>query len=252
MRGRKRQAGEAGRGGGFTIIELMLVVFIITLLIGIGVPSIHHIRLTYRINLSRATLSMLEEGCEMYRLDFEPKVPVEEPWKAYPPGGNNSLVWALTGYVPDAGEDKKPYNDGGSGDASTDDGADDKRGWGFRISASGKIFGPYNSTEKVPTKNPVRPVFEDSFGNEIFYFRFEGDTNEFVGGDTLVSANNPQPSMEAYAQDKNDKYMRKDLILCTKGPDSLWGSRDSDDSNIVKFYKDLPALDDVTNFIEED
>ena len=248
MSGRKPRTGRAGRGGGFTIIELMLVVFIITLLIGIGVPSIHQIRLTYRISLTRATLNMLEEGCEMYRLDFEPKVPVEEPWKAYPPGGNNSLVWALTGYVPDAGQDKAPGLD-----PLTDDGADDEKGWGFRLSASGKIFGPYNSAEKVPTKNAARPVFQDSFGNTIFYFRFEGDSpGEFVGGDTVTTSNNPQPNMEAYAKNSDNKYMRKDLILCTKGPDSLWGSRDPDDNNAVKFFRTFPSLDDITNFLEED
>jgi len=226
----------------------MLVVFIITLLIGIGVPSIHQIRLTYRINLTRATLNMLEEGCEAYRMDFEPKVPVDEPWNAYPKGGNNNLVWALTGYVPDVNQDKAP-----GADLMTDDGADNDEGWGFRLTASGKIFGPYNSAEKVPIKNPALPVFQDSFGNTIFYFRYEGGTtNQFVGGDTVTPTNNPQPSMAAYAKDSNGKYLRKDLILCTKGPDSLWGSRDPDDNNNVKFFSTFPSLDDITNFLEED
>jgi len=245
VNGRHHNATGAARRWGFTVVELMLVIFIITLLIGIGVPSVSRIRMSYLRKTSLATLKMLEKGCEMYRSDFTIRAPESEPWKAYPPGGNRSLVWALTGYVGDPNGDRTP-----GGDLMTDDGFE---GFGFRLAVKGLVYGPYNSAERV-TREGTPPVFLDSFGNTIYYFRCEGTSSlTFVGGDTVTSSNNP--TMPSYVQKKNPdstlSLSRNDIILCTKGPDALWGSRDPKDDT-VKYYKDFAAVDDVTNFLEEE
>lgn len=236
----------------FTIVELMLVIFIISLLIGIGVPSIDRLRSSYTRSLSLATLNMIEKACEIYKVNFKIRASAEQPWKAYPPGGNNSLVWALTGYVGDAGDDGTP----GEGDALKDD--DGCNGFGFRRNKRGWVYGPYGGTEGIRTKDKRRGetvprYFVDAFDNEVFYYRFQNYTVEdgkikdgrFVGGPEPDG-----PSMQEYAKNSSDDYYRRDILLCTKGPDAIWGSRDVDGTT-CELPRDFSGVDDVTNFLQE-
>jgi len=241
----------------FTIVELMLVIFIISLLIGIGVPSIDRLRSSYTRSLSLATLNMIEKACETYRVDFKIHASADQPWKAYPPGGNNSLVWALTGYAGDAGDDGTP----GVGDDALklDDGC---AGFGFRRSKRGWVYGPYGGTEGIRTKDKRGGVdchryFVDAFDNEVFYYRFEYDINEdgeidiesarFVGG---LGDDSLDPPMQEYAKNSSGDYYRRDILLCTRGPDAIWGSRDVDGTT-HELPSSFSGVDDVTNFLQE-
>lgn len=264
------QSARRRAGGGFTIVELMLVIFIIMLLIGIGVPAIDGVRRNYRRTLSLATLNMLEKACEHYRLDFKTWATAEHPWLSYPPGGTTSLVWALIGYADDMGNDATPDSDGYT--LENDDGY---KGFGFRLAGRGRRYGPYGGAEQADTDgDPV--AFVDAFQNPVFYYRFEYDVivgedgeveldadgevqveNErFVGltdedGQPIEEEGPTLPQYATRPPGEGGGYYRKDILLCTKGPDAIWGSIDADGVTRRWITDDFKGIDDVTNFLDE-
>ncbi len=82
-------------GGGFTLVELLVVIVIIGILIGLLVPAIGHVRNAARGTATRAVLAALETGLETFKGD-------QKVGGAYPPSFSDA-----TGS--DRGKAKNPY-----------------------------------------------------------------------------------------------------------------------------------------------
>ncbi len=70
----KRRVGGGARGShsqapGFTLVELMTVIFIIGLLVGILIPSLTAVRNAAKKTSSKATLGALSTGLEAFKND---------------------------------------------------------------------------------------------------------------------------------------------------------------------------------------
>jgi len=199
----------------FTLVELLVVILIISLLLAILVPTIVKVKVLTMVNASRATINLLQGGCDMYRTELN-EYPPSDAW-ALPSGstlyGRHRLVLALVGYQ---------YCDG----AEVNDG---KVGKGFRLESRGKTYGPYAAEDARMIGSPA--AFMDAFENQVYYYRYNsGYASDDPGG----------PGMPDYAKDLSGNFLRTDFVLMTKGPDDAWTSFRSD-----------TTTDDITNFIPE-
>jgi len=203
-------------GPGFTLVELMVVVSIISLLLLIGMPSALVIQKNIAAKASEVTLGTIATALKGYHNDFG----------EYPPSnskGAETICRLLTGYPGDADGNQQP-----GADPKTDDGC---AGFGFRTTGAGRnrpVHGPYFGAEKLDTTGGSEPRFADAFRQPVMYYRYNGGYN---------SGDNPEgPSDVAdYAKNDSGQFYRNDYLLITKGPDGSW-------------TKPRNGGDDITNF----
>jgi prepilin-type N-terminal cleavage/methylation domain-containing protein len=218
--------------GGFTLVELLVVIGIIVLLIGILLPVISAVRRSAEKNAGRLDLQTIGLALEAYRKDFGDYPRPPDSHRKY-----RVLAWALIG----------PYDTTASGandplsnppNQPLVDGAD---GPGFRTSyalVSGqpkgsKVFGPYLPPDKFkinPSTNadfPTTPAdlrwdILDRFGTPIEYFpRWrQGQGLQLFGTDPASAAKatydyqqqwQASPASTPSAQSQAIKYLRKAL-----------------------------------------
>ncbi len=222
----------------FTLIEMLTIVVIIGLLLGIAMPSLIKVRLQFMRSASLATLRTISGACEMYKIDFDEFPPSNNTGYPYLPAwqGRELLPLLLIGYGNDTDTKGHPMEGGATMDA--DDGKD---GFGYRMSIRGQVFGPYNGTEEAELKDSDngRPVFVDSFDNEIYYYRFNG--TQYVTADNANPSADDPPNINNYTKDDGGNYFTRDFVLCTKGPDREW----------MTTIQANPDTDDITNFLRE-
>lgn len=227
--------GGPTRRPGFTIMELMVIVVIIAMLTALSVPSIVSIRRKAKRTLSLARLGMIDAACNLYETDFE-QYPPSAPDPNLGWEGRHVLVQCLVGYQLDP--NGVEFIDG-------------KAGPGFRVVKRGKVYGPYNDTDKVPMTAGSDPrAFLDSFGNEIDYYRFDRNTRLYDSNDNTDGPDDPNHanpvSLYANSDPNADgttvpySFFRDGFILATPGPDRQWSA----------FVNDA-TTDDVTNFLKE-
>jgi len=208
----------ATRGRAFTLVELLIVIGILALLIAIMAPTVGKVKSLAKLKASQGTVNLLDGAVEMYRNDFD-DVPPSEPGAYNNWYGCQLLPLFLTGYGPDANDKGRPY-DGGA-NLAADDGKD---GYGFRIELRGKVYGPYNSAEKVATPGTARPVFVDSFANAILYFVFDQGANEYTAAHNPAATEQPD-DINVYCRRSIDlaaPFLRRDFVLISKGIDGEW------------------------------
>ncbi len=222
------------RRSAFTLVELMVVVFILGLLLTFTVVAMTKIMKKVNIDRSKLTLALLDDACRIYEQDFGAYPPSRDP--AHPDwAGGQLLVLYLVGPASDPGD---PPDGQAGDDLATDDGID---GPGYRLMRGGPQFGPYNGAEGVDTaqfNDPAQggPYFVDSFKNPIYYYVCVNDT--YVATD---NADGPLAADPGYARDAGDVYYTLDFILMTAGPDGTFSSLTDD-----------LRTDDITNFLPED
>jgi len=224
----RRTTGEArfGAARAFTLVELMVVVLIIMLMLTIMVPTLSMARLSFRVNKSQYIINLIEGACHQYQADVG----------EYPPG-LAELVQALTGYQ-DASKDLKD-------------------GFGWRKAARGKVYGPYNGTEKLElftrSVGTVRFTFKDAFDNPILYYRCTVSPPAEPGGPptfsykrVVLADRGPDP-LEDYLKGPEGKFFRTDFVLITPGPDSNWSEGEI---HWQPYYTDghWTRSDDIANF----
>ncbi|RPI64298.1 MAG: hypothetical protein EHM48_01060 [Planctomycetaceae bacterium] len=217
----------ARRTGGFTLIEMLMIIGIILILSSILVPSLIAARRVAKTAQTRATIHLLDGACQMYMHEMADILSAAAPTSPlYPPSkpgtmngvtmqGRHLLVECLTGYLNKAG-----------------DGAE---GPGFRLTGGKKLYGPYNGAENVATvvdSTNNLPVFVDSFGQPILYYcgpTFDTGHNTGTGFPTDATyVNNPAT---------NKPYINTFWII-SPGPDGeFWDPAVSGMTN-----------DDITNF----
>jgi len=135
---------------GFTLVELLAVITILVLIMAIAYPVILTITRDVRMTKTRTIISELDSGCQIYHNDHG----------QYPDSGSEQLVSDMTGL--DTGTNPTVCS-GGDYNAEVP---------GFQVTDGGKVYGPYNNSDKYTIVNDGgNYFFEDAFGNEIKYFK---------------------------------------------------------------------------------
>ncbi len=215
----------------FTLIELLVVIIIIVLLLGILAPSIGRIRKLAKTEASQARIALIDTGCEMFHEDFDFYPPSSSGSGA--PYGKELIALYMTGYANDPDGNSMP-----EADLSADDGKD---GFGFRTVKRGKVYGPYNGTEKIPTNNRI---FIDTFDNEIFYYRWDDNG---VGYDE--DHNSDDTPDQAYL-DGCANY-RKSFLLLSKGDNEKWGIKKAGSWGKFPGKNPPPEEDDSLKYFDD-
>jgi prepilin-type N-terminal cleavage/methylation domain-containing protein len=234
---------------GFTLIELLTVIVIISMLVGIAMPSLLSIKSQIMRSTCFATLRSIEGGIALYSKDFRAGKLDPDFLKANPPSsratpgfigwdGREILAFLMLGYADNPGTAGKPNLT----DFTNDDGCN---GPGFRLVERGTVYGPYVSPD-TPAKRDENnhTVFIDAYDNSFYYCRFDGATSKYLDDD---NSGGPASVMSYATTDHTTnaiKLYRRDYILFSKGPDGRWNAVQADGTWD-------PTTDDITNFLME-
>ncbi|MCY2930569.1 MAG: prepilin-type N-terminal cleavage/methylation domain-containing protein [Planctomycetota bacterium] len=195
--------------GGFTMVELLVVISIIALVIALVLPAYNSITSSILRRKVRATIAALESGCKRFKSENAGGD------NNYPPGGAVSLLKCLTG-------SGMPMAVSGGGFQN------------FR--PGGKVFGPYidPDTVKIGTLSGS-PVFKDAYGNVLAYYVRNAGGGFEGGGDPSIS--DPM----AYCRRTSSAAATVDRLIASPGPNkqygaTAWDANDGDD--IVTFVSE--------------
>lgn len=219
-----RPARSVARRGGFSLIELLVVIGILAILAGILTPMIVRSQRSAKRLRVAGDLQAISTALEAYRQDFAdyPRVlydpalgnPSDRP---NPPTGAQVLCWALIGPAPEQ-ETSAPGNV-----RLKQDGAD---GPGFRPRGTvGRKYGPYLQPEKfriadagypgesiypddplLENPNPLRAVLLDVFDRPILYFPGNTAQRAINHDENYVSTT----KVSLYDASDNEVYFRRD------------------------------------------
>ncbi len=170
------------RSGGFTLVEMLVVIMIIIVLVGLLLPALN-IAMTHATkNRMAGDINTLSAGLEAYRSDQRtyPQLDYTDATimsNAYP--ASVLLCWALIG--PSAAV------------------ADGAAGPGFTTIPNGQVYGPYVEPSQfkmaldpqgtVTTTEPTPFYIQDRYGHPILYFKaFMGATPFLPAGQTAGSS----------------------------------------------------------------
>ena len=226
---RHRRHGLRPREG-FTLVELLAIIGIIGLLLGLLTLTVTSVRIRTRVQKSQFIISQLAGAIRVFhneRGEYPPSYQEDPDYF-----GSEWLVQALTGYQDEAG--------------------DWKTGWGFRDMARGKVFGPYNDTERlqlarVPDSATIKYEFVDAFDNPILYYRYGSEDGYVASHNTDAPEQAPEHLNTVYLRGPGNEYFRTDFVLISPGPDG-------------KYLDDHPPYhdgewdrqcDDITNFMTQ-
>ncbi|MBT3202079.1 MAG: hypothetical protein HN350_19425, partial [Phycisphaerales bacterium] len=238
---------QTPKRGGFTMIELLGVMFVITMLLAIGVPTVIKYRTNAKIAICRTTVNTIDQAVDMYYRQH----------KEYP--SQNKLTAQLTGlwykWV-------KPEGGGAAVLKEFDDGVP---GVGYRLQARGPIYGPWNGADLLETTGTYeekenggtdnRTFFVDAFSQNILYCTFDPapiatpkgyEEADFDRSGSSVEDGISLKSLNDYAQDRKGGFYRRDYIVISRSADGKWGKVRGPDTASEKQYS-VPT-DDVTNF----
>src|SRR5687767_13402415 len=185
--------GTTRNGGGFTLVEILVVIGIMVLIAGIAIPMVNKARKAGIKTRVAADLQSVGVGLDAYRNDFSdyPRFTSENDW----PGGAEFLdgaeILCLAMVGPRSALGADGIAPGQSGDAPGGDG-DGYDGPGFRttippvgdlgVRRAGRHYGPYldpskfkvgepgNDNPDIKTHDPKKLVLISYYGTPILYF----------------------------------------------------------------------------------
>jgi prepilin-type N-terminal cleavage/methylation domain-containing protein len=227
---------KAPQGGGFTMIELLVVMFVITMLLTIGVPAIIKIRTQSKINSCQVTVNIIDKAIEMYhgahnRYPSVEGMPAELYGQAYASEQQGGAINEIEDYQP---------------------------GPGYRLQPRGRIYEPWNGVDKLKRSGDYvsgnRVFFQDAFSRSIWYCLFTGEPEAgqkaYHDAEFDRAASEPGISLidiDDYAKNKQNKYYRRDYILMSQSADGMWGKVRGPDARDDQYAE---PTDDIHNFKE--
>lgn|GEM_PF-2858752 len=244
---RRKTVSPAPRaGGGFTMIELLVVMFVIAMLLAIGVPAALKFKTQAKINSCRVTVNIIDKAIDMYHKQH----------KRYPEIEKMTARLIGQSFV---------FNQQQNKPVEVDDGYP---GPGYRIKGQprGTVYGPWNGVDKLPrtgdyeedvgSSESARVHFIDAFGQSIWYcpFRKPTETSAPTYTDSEFDKDDSEDGVDItsiadYATDASGRFYRRDYILMSQSANGKWGLiRGS--SNTASSTKIVPT-DDVTNFTKD-
>ena len=231
MRSRRRTTSPSFRapraGSGFTMIELLVVMFVIAMLLAIGVPAALKLKAQAKRNACQMIVNMIDKAVDMY----------QKQHKRYPDA--SEMAGRLIG---------QSFKMQGGVLTEVDDG---HPGPGYRLQPRGPVYGPWNGVDKLArsgdyleARNSAPVHFIDAFDGLIWYCPFKDLTytdNEFDKNDTETGG---QITIADYAKDSSGRFYRRDYIIMSQGANGKWGLIRGGGANTI-------PTDDVTNFTKD-
>jgi prepilin-type N-terminal cleavage/methylation domain-containing protein len=277
-RGARQRGGGGGarcmrhRAGGFTVIELLVVVTIIALLLGILIPALNQGRLATQIGVTTQFMRKMSMALAAYYNDLNTYPPSD--YQATGHTGNSDamyewsggaiVVQALMGHLPEGTSPIPPNTDG-----------DGKEGLGFRV--GGRVWGPYMDTTreqdliprwdkdgdttnnrefwgtKAPPERPGAYVFADYWTSPICYYRARphasdlwaaggrfnpNDNTQLFQGQTGEPGEEVPTNMDPQIDGDDERADAAALrsarfILFSRGPDKQTGTSDTEEDDII-------------------
>lgn len=240
---------RAGRG--FTMIELLVVMFVISMLLVIGVPAAIKFRTQAKINDCRVTVNIIDKAVDLYHKQH----------KRYP--SIHEMAGKLIG---------QSFTVDANGVATEID--DYHPGPGYRLVPRGTVYGPWNGVDKLKrsgdreegggapgsASETARVQFIDAFGSPIWYCPFERPTatseptytdSGFDKDDTEHGVN--ITGIADYATDALGRFYRRDYIIMSQSANGKWGLIRGTSSAGGSGSAGAVAAptDDVTNFTKD-
>ena len=232
-------------GSGFTMIELLVVMFVIAMLLVIGIPAALRFQNQAKLNACRVTVNIIDKALDMYHKQH----------KSYP-----SMLEMASKLIGQSFELKPPPGDPTAEPIATEV-PDGHPGPGYRLEPRGTVYGPWNGVDKLARSGDYdvgieadRIHFLDAFGNRIWYCPFGNplpetytDTGEFAFKKTDSEDGVTITSIADYATDEFGKFYRRDYIIMSPGANGKWGLIRGSDAESGSAGATVPT-DDVTNF----
>ncbi|MBC8373025.1 MAG: prepilin-type N-terminal cleavage/methylation domain-containing protein [Phycisphaerae bacterium] len=222
-------------GSGFTMVEMLVVMFVITMLLAIGVPAALRFKTQAKINACQVTVNIIDKAVEMYH-GLHKNYPTTEEMVGKLIG--QSFKFEVEANEPTEIEDYHP-------------------GPGYRLQPRGTVYGPWNDVDKlarsgdhVQDAQSDQVHFIDAFGHYIWYCPF--DTENLTYTDEKFDKEDSEDgvtinSIADYAKDASNRFYRRDYIIMSQSANGKWGL--FRDIGGTSGSSALPT-DDVTNFIK--
>ena len=224
-------------GSGFTMVELLVVMFVIAMLLTIGVPAALRFKTLSKINACQVTVNIIDRAVDMYQKEH----------KRYP--ALQDMAARLIG---------QSFKTIGNTLTEVDDGLP---GPGYRLQPRGRIYGPWNGVDKLPrdgdyeeNTTAARVHFVDAFGAAIWYCPFDNENmtytdNKFDKDDSETGIT--ITSIADYAKNAlgaSGRFYRRDYIIMSQSANGKWGLIRGTGGSGSSSSSAAPPTDDVTNF----
>jgi competence protein ComGC len=258
---RNRDACTHSRcAGGYTLVELLVVMGIIVLLAGLMLPAVNDATVAYHEFRTRSIIDNLAVGLTHYH----------EDWGEFPPSSHDDAQRSLSSRYPAGGFSSIET---GRSSAILNYCLVGPRGLGWRgegpygDAAAAETFGPYYESEEggnliTDAFKPSKPIFyfrADPYGDPIYHVADQGNLDNQAPPEEGFAS---QAHFErlAQVQDSNlpesQRWHHSNYLLISPGADRLYGYVLRNDASglweAVSNQNDEAFCDDICNFVYRD
>jgi prepilin-type N-terminal cleavage/methylation domain-containing protein len=229
------------RRGGFTLVELLVVIGIIVLLFSIGTPMIISARRNAERVRTQGDLNTIAMALDAYKADFK-----DYPRQDLATGpARPVLAWALIGPWAAMPEGANP------GDGA--DGPGFRTQWDNVNKVGSKVWGPYLPPDKFPTEVENGAVYLlDRFGSRIEYFPRWRSAKPGISLFGVPSPGDPSPMTNMNGGTGGGVYDCRQATLARTPTNPLRTAEDSEEPGPKAIYYLQRALGDGVTGTHDD